>query len=149
MILSMKNVRNTDQLHVVLDTNVLVSAFNKSEGKLAPLWFLARERQYQLLISPFIVTEMARILRHRFHWQEHLLQERIRVLVSVAELVVPLTIPDAIPNDPDDNHIIACAVEGCANLIVSGDRHLLSLAEYEGIPIVRPVDFLRTVKTPE
>ena len=145
----MKNAKNTDKLHVVLDTNVLVSAFNKPEGKLAPLWFLARKRTYQLLVSPFIVTETARILRNRFHWQEPLLQERIRVLVGVSKLVVPRTVPDAVPNDPDDNHIIACAIEGRADLIVSGDRHLLSLVEYEDIPIIRPVDFLRTVDTPE
>ena len=47
-------------------------------------------------------------------------------------------------NDPDDNHILACAKSGRADVIVSGDkRHLLPLKEYEGMPIVRPVDFLR------
>ncbi|POZ49793.1 putative toxin-antitoxin system toxin component, PIN family [Methylovulum psychrotolerans] len=145
----MKNARNADKLHVVLDTNVLVSAFNKPEGKLAPLWLLARERTYQLLISPAIITETARILRNRFHWPEPLLQERIRVLAGVSILVVPRTVPDAVPDDPDDNHIIACAVEGRADLIVSGDRHLLNLVEYEGIPVIRPTDFLRTVNAPE
>jgi predicted nucleic acid-binding protein len=78
-----------------------------------------------------------------------LLQERIRVLAGVSILVVPRTVPDAVPDDPDDNHIIACAVEGRADLIVSGDRHLLNLVEYEGIPVIRPTDFLRTVNAPE
>ena len=141
----MKNAKNTGKLRVVLDTNVLVSAFNKPSGALYPLWISARERKYALLISPAIVTETARILRHRFHWQERLLQERIRVLVGVSELVSPGLIPDAVPDDPDDNHIIACALEGQADLIVSGDRHLLTLGQYEGIPIIRPVDFLRTI----
>jgi putative PIN family toxin of toxin-antitoxin system len=72
---------------------------------------------------------MARILRYRFYWPEPMLQERIRVLAGVAKLVVPRTVPDAVPDDPDDNHIIACAIEGCADLIVSGDHHLLDLAE--------------------
>ena len=145
----MKNGKNTAKLHVVLDTNVLVSAFNKADGKLAPVWRMARERRYQLIISPAIITETARILRTRFGWQEHLLQERIRSLVAIATLVAPRSIPDAVPDDHDDSHIVACALEGRADLIVSGDRHLLGLGSYEGIPIVRPVDFLRTVGQPE
>jgi predicted nucleic acid-binding protein len=52
---------------------------------------------------------------------------------------------DVIREDPADNRILECAVEGRANLIVSGDRHLRRLTIYQGIPIVRPVDFLRTL----
>jgi hypothetical protein len=52
---------------------------------------------------------------------------------------------DVIREDPPDNRILECAVEGRANLIVSGDRHLRRLKIYQGIPIVRPIDFLRTL----
>lgn len=52
------------------------------------------------------------------------------------------------PGDPDDDPIVACAVEGRADLIVSGDRHLLALGECAGIPVVRPADFLRTIGHP-
>jgi putative PIN family toxin of toxin-antitoxin system len=143
-----KDKNREPKLRAVLDTNVLISAFHKPEGILAPLWLLARERKYVLLTSPAIVTETARILRNRFHWQEGPLRERIRVLVGVSELVSPKELPDAVPDDPDDNHIVACAVEGRADLIVSGDRHLLALGQYNGIPVVRPMDFLRTVGEP-
>jgi putative PIN family toxin of toxin-antitoxin system len=143
-----KDKNKEPRLRAVLDTNVLVSAFHKPEGTLGPLWRLARERKYVLLLSPAIVAETARILRNRFRWQEGPLQERIRVLVGVSELVSPKTLPDAVPDDPDDNHIVACAVEGRADLIVSGDRHLLALGQYNGIPVVRPMDFLRTVGEP-
>jgi putative PIN family toxin of toxin-antitoxin system len=140
-----KDKNKEPNIRAVLDTNVLVSAFHKPDGTLGPVWRLARERKYVLLLSPAIVTETARILRNRFQWPERLLQDRIRVLVAVAELVSPRDLPDAVPDDPDDNHIVACAIEGRADLIVSGDRHLLALGEYAGIPIVRPADFLRTV----
>ena len=47
-----------------------------------------------------------------------------------------------IPDDPDDEAILACAVDGLADLIVSGDRHLLDLIEFRGIPIVTVRTFL-------
>jgi predicted nucleic acid-binding protein len=62
----------------------------------------------------------------------------------MAEIVIPATVPSVIKNDPPDNQVLACAAEGQANIIVSGDKHhLLPLKEYKGIPIVRPGDFLR------
>ena len=50
-----------------------------------------------------------------------------------------------IADDPDDNAVLACAKEGNAAYIVTGDRDLLSLGDYEGITIVTPVQFLRTL----
>lgn len=144
-----KDKHSGPRLRAVLDTNVLISAFNKPEGTLAPLWLSAREGTYVLLTSPAIVAETARILRNRFGWDELRLRERIRVLVGVSELVSPRELPAAVPDDPDDDHVVACAVEGRADLIVSGDRHLLALGEYAGIPVVRPADFLRTVGIPK
>jgi predicted nucleic acid-binding protein len=52
---------------------------------------------------------------------------------------------EVIHDDPPDNRILECAIAGQADLIVSGDRHLLKLKSYQGIPIVRPVDFRRTL----
>jgi putative PIN family toxin of toxin-antitoxin system len=92
---------------------------------------------------------MARKFRGKFHLDERTLQDTVRVLTKKAELVQPKKIPDAVPNDPDDNHIVACALEGRADLIVSGDSHLLTLGIYAGIPIVRPMDFLRMVIGPK
>ncbi|HEX8228447.1 MAG TPA: putative toxin-antitoxin system toxin component, PIN family, partial [Chloroflexia bacterium] len=57
------------------------------------------------------------------------------------------TVPiDAIASDPDDNKFLECAVAGGADYIVSGDKHLLSLGEYEGIRILSPADFLRVLE---
>ena len=47
--------------------------------------------------------------------------------------------------NPPDNRILECAIAGHADVIVSGDRHLRKLKSYKGIPIVRPVDFRRTL----
>lgn len=141
----MKSARNTGTLRVVLDTNVVVSALHFPDGVLSALWRALLDRRYRLILSPALVDEIAPILRERFQWREAKLQNTLRMLVKKADIVRPTTLPDAVPDDPDDNHILACALAGKADLIVSGDRHLLSLKEYEGIPIVRPMDFLRTL----
>lgn len=51
-----------------------------------------------------------------------------------------------VKDDPDDDNIIECAVEGKANMIVSGNNHLLELKEFEGIQILNPADFLSIIR---
>ena len=145
----MQSGKHQDNLRVVLDTNVLISSLQYPNSAMADIWPALSEKRYQLIISPAIITEMAGKLRGKFQWEESRLQNSVRDVVRKTELVQPKVIPDAVPNDPDDNHIVACALEGRADLIVSGDRHLLTLVEYEGISIVRPVDFLRMVSGPK
>jgi predicted nucleic acid-binding protein len=53
-----------------------------------------------------------------------------------ANVVEPDFKLDAVPDDPDDNRVLECAVAGKADFIVSGDRHLLRIGSYEGIAIV-------------
>jgi predicted nucleic acid-binding protein len=77
-------------------------------------------------------------------WPEPEIRARVKRFARIADIIIPDIVPNVIENDPADNHILACAVSGKADVIVSGDkRHLLPLKEYEGIPIVRPADFLR------
>ena len=133
-------------MKAVLDTNVLLSAFTKPGGRTVALWVAARERRYQLLISPAIVTEVAEKLRHKFGWEEARVLRRSKLLAKTGKgMIVPRFVLDVIQDDPDDNRILECAVEGKADVIVSGDRTLLRLKSYDGIPIVRPIDFLRTL----
>jgi uncharacterized protein len=64
-------------------------------------------------------------------------------LPKAAEIVIPKVSISAIADDEADNRILECAVAGKANLVVSGDQHLQRLKSFQGIGIVRPVDFLR------
>ena len=50
--------------------------------------------------------------------------------------------PRLVPDDPDDDKIVQCALVGGASYIVSGDKHLLALKSYQAIGILRPADFL-------
>jgi predicted nucleic acid-binding protein len=91
------------------------------------------------------LTTPADVLRTDFHWEERRLRRRIRLVTRVGTIITPYIALNVIPDDPDDDRILECAVAGRANLIVSGDRHLRRLRVYEGIPIIRPIDFLRTL----
>ncbi len=133
------------KLRVVLDTNVLVSAYQFPSGVAATLWDALGANRYVLISSPAIIKELASILRQTFEWQEATVQRAVRLTARKADIVKPTSIPDAVPHDPDDNHIVACALAGRADLIVTGDKDLLRLKEYRGIPIVRTMDFVRTV----
>lgn len=61
----------------------------------------------------------------------------VRELRRLAFIVAPINVPRVIIGDPDDDHVLACAVEAQADMIVSGDKHLLDLGgHYQGIRIV-------------
>jgi putative PIN family toxin of toxin-antitoxin system len=142
----MSAARPGDLLRVVLDTNVYFSAFHSARGVPFELWRKAVQREYALLVSPAIVRELARVLRVNLKWPEADLRTQLKLVVRVASVVEPKIRLRVIADDPDDDRIIECAVAGNADLIVSGDRHLTRLKAFEGIAIVRPADFLRTLR---
>jgi predicted nucleic acid-binding protein len=59
--------------------------------------------------------------------------------------VTPAATPRVVADDPDDDHVIAAAIAAQADLIVSGDRHLLTLGAHAGIPIVTPAQALAII----
>src|ERR687891_1104168 len=109
-------------LRVVLDTNVYASAFKFPHGKVASIWEHALKGTYTLLISPYIVAELAGVLREKFKWPEGEIKARAKRFSRIAEIVTPKIVPHVIEDDPADDHILACAQEGQADLIVSGEK---------------------------
>jgi predicted nucleic acid-binding protein len=62
-------------------------------------------------------------------------------------LVFPAQAIDAVPDDPDDNRILECAVAAGSHFIVTGDKHLLRFGQYDGIEIVKVASFLTLAPT--
>ena len=126
-------------MRVVLDTNVIVSGLNFPGNERLVLEY-GRRGRFDLVLSPFIVAEVAGVLTRKFGWSEERSSEAIRILGDAAAIVEPRQIPDVVTGGHADNRILACAVEADADAdyLVTGDRqHLLPIGEYEGIQIVR------------
>lgn len=129
-------------LKVVLDTNVIVSALHFG-GKPDKVLSLANEGAIELLISPFILDEVARVLRRQFQWAKPETKDALAAIQEIATLIQPTHRLSIIKEKDSDNRILECAVSGRANFIVSGDtKHILPLKEHEGVKILSPAKFL-------
>jgi hypothetical protein len=142
-------------LRVVLDTNVFVSSLLVKVGVPAQVLAAWRAGRYVLVASDAIVAETRAALNYSHIRRKYAItDEEIDQLVSLIEqdgLVVPgdADVSNAVPADPADERILACALDGEADLIVSGDPHLLDLGEYQNIPIQSVRRFLTRLETEE
>jgi len=126
---------------VVFDTNVWISGL-LWRGKPYQCLLLVRAGLVQPVYCPSMLQELADELRERFGFSANRLQAIRFELTSKGELVgVPGTLR-VVPDDPDDDKFVECALEAQVPKIVSGDRHLLALREYQGIRILSPAEFL-------
>lgn len=123
-------------LKVVFDTNVYISAFISPGSKAEDAFLLALNRKVKLYTSVPILTETAKKLREKFLWHDDKITAALKHINRVATVLKPVKKLNILSDAPD-NRILECAKEADANLIVTGDRHLLTLKEYEGIGITR------------
>ena len=130
---------------VVADTNILVSALQFG-GKPKQLLDPAIDDQIDLSVSEAIIAETLRVLNDKFVDTAEWIAEGDRQLRVITRLVEPTESIQAIEADPTDDRILECAVAAEADVIVSGDSHLLSLSSFRGIPIRRVVELLRSLE---
>lgn len=129
-------------MRIVLDTNVLVSAlfFGGVPGRILDAW---RDGKVQIVLSAEILDEyqrVGRILAADYPGVD--LEPFLALLTVEAEIVEapPLTAP--VSSDPDDDKFLACASAGRADVIVSGDRHLLVHDGWCDVPILKARRFV-------
>ncbi len=135
----------------VLDTNILISALiTKKSSATLQLYKAFTTQQFLLITSPSILAEIEDVINRekiiKYH-KRNLKQRKeiMRQLVKLSYITLEsLTTKDVIiERDPKDDKFLHAAIEGNADFIVSGDRHLLDLKTYEGIKILTPKEFLR------
>ena len=134
-------------MRIVLDTNIIVSSVIGKVGPSAQVVRRLEEGSFELLLSEPLLAEYRKILRYnRLRVLHHmsdldidLLLENLKDLSTVIETTLRL---DVIKEDPSDNRVLECAVAGGADYIASGDKDILRVREYDGIPILLPAAFL-------
>lgn len=141
-------------VRAVLDTNVIASAFLQPRGPSGKILSLfVRDAAFDLVLSLPILEELARVLAYpriqrRLRMPPDEIEARVAALAVLADIVEPRIRVRAVPDDPDDDKYVEAALEGRAEFIVSGDRHLLDLGEYELIRLNSPRRFLEILEGP-
>jgi uncharacterized protein len=133
-------------MRAVLDTNVLVGAVT-STGTPYRIYKSWLDETFELVISLPLLAELEDVLarphiKERAGWTSSRVDELVTALHDRAVWVDPEQQITRIDADPDDNRVLEAAVEGEADYIVTGDRHLRDLKEHAGTEIVTPAQFL-------
>ncbi|MBL7169972.1 MAG: putative toxin-antitoxin system toxin component, PIN family [Candidatus Aenigmarchaeota archaeon] len=137
-------------MKLVLDTNTIISGF-LWKGNEFHLIKKIEEEKIELFLTEEILEEIKDVIsRKKF---EELLKEAeltpediLTKVTSMAKIIEPIEKLNVVKDDPDDNKFLECAISCKANYIISGDKHLLKLKEYEKIPIIRTSKILKIIK---
>ena len=128
-------------MKAVFDTNVLIAAF-VTEGICSGLLIRAHKQAFNLVLCDYIIREFEGILIKKFKLTSTDISEISAIVSEAASEILHNLGP--IPNictNPNDDMIIACAIDAAADYIVTGDEDLLILKRYKDIVIINPRNF--------
>lgn len=131
---------------VVLDTNVLVSAII-GHGKPRRLlrWVL---RHHIAVSSIELIAELSDVLaREKFSLTERQTTRFLAIYMRRSDVVGVRRRIDVVREDPDDNIVLEAAVNGSAEFVVTGDKHLLGLREFEDVRIITADEALKVLSS--
>lgn len=136
------------KLRVVLDTNVLISAAFRIRNSIPDKIYQAlKSQEFTLITSPQILEEIEEVInreeiikRTRMSLKER--KQFMQNLIDIAFIVSGNIDVQVVKADPEDDKFIGTALEGRADYIVSGDKPLLNIKEYQSIKVVSPIDFV-------
>ena len=132
-------------MRLVFDTNIIISAL-LWHGAPRHLLHFAHSSAVQLYTSLPLLLELDEVLRRgkflaRLQEAQVTADDLLLGFAALATTVEPLAITPVVLSDPDDDHVLACALAAKADVVVSGDHHLLQMGAYSSIPIL-PADVL-------
>ncbi len=135
-------------MRVAIDTNVFISTIIKPENRVGMVVVRMRNGEYTLLYSQEMLEELTRVITRDKIWKKYKLTDDtfnafLNSIIEHGERVQVFTVVN-ICRDPDDNLLLALALDGKADYVVSGDKDLLDLIRIQNIPIITPAAFLAT-----
>jgi uncharacterized protein len=128
-------------MRILLDTNVLVSAFSSRGTCHEVLEHCVR--RHSLLTSGFILRELRTALVEKAGFLPREAGEIVLLLQDRMETVEPTALPSDVCRDPADVPILGTAVAGRCDYLITGDKDLLELREFRGVAILSPGGFWR------
>lgn len=129
-------------MKVVFDSNILLSALLFPGGSAEAAVGKIFDGIDDLVISRAIIEEVLSVMASKFSKDREELSRVAVLLGELAELVEPTAHLNVFRDEPD-NRILECAVEGKAEAIVTGDKAMLAIGEYEGIRLITLSDYLK------
>jgi putative PIN family toxin of toxin-antitoxin system len=138
-------------LKIVFDTNIYISAFVIPGGNAEKVYLHAIDGDFELCTSVAILTELARKLGGKlggkFGWEKQKIAQLIRSIGNLATVLKTTPWLKVVADDPD-NRILECALEAGADFLITGDKHLLKLRNYENFEIIKLSTFLSILHQP-
>ena len=136
---------------VVLDTNVFVSGGTISLGAPSQIINHWRNQDFIMVASPQLLAEYEEVLSRPsvIKFTGLTLQENAQYIQEVADrayITTGVLTLDVLINDPDDNMVLACAEEGMATHLVTGNSKDFPFIDYKGIQILTPREFLNLLE---
>lgn len=123
---------------VTFDTNILLSATLWDGSVAQKLLFDLIRQNVKIYSSTKILSEYQEVLKRDFDFSDEEVAEILEKVLAFVTLVEPTMRIEVVQDDPDDNPIIECALESISKYIITYDKHLLNIKEYQGIRIIRP-----------
>jgi len=105
------------------------------------------EGRLELATSRALLAEFGRILTDKFGWDPDHPEEAVAQVARIASVVKPAEQVQVIAADPADDRVLEAAAEAGADVIVSGDKHLLRLGNWRSIRIISPAELLAELET--
>ncbi|MBO3832247.1 MAG: putative toxin-antitoxin system toxin component, PIN family [Candidatus Brockarchaeota archaeon] len=141
-----KRGKQPKKLKVVLDTNILVSAW-LWEGNESKIVELVENGLVTGYTSPHLIQEFEKVMNYpKFRLSEEEILSAIGYYKIMLRTIEPKTTVKIIRDDPADNRVLDCALSAKADAIITGDKHLLALGKFKNIKILTSTQFLKLIK---
>mgnify|MGYP001595133957 FL=1 len=136
-------VKNNRRLRVLLDTNILISAFQFGGTPFYVFEYILSKRVVGIT-SEELLAELLGVFQRKFQLDRDTLTLITKKVRRAIRMVAPTVSLDVL-NDVDDNRVLEATITGHCDYIVTGDTDLLNLKQFRGIAVVTPAEFLKIV----
>lgn len=143
-------------MRITPDTSILVRTNVKASGPARELLKAIDQTGARLVLSPFLLSEVARVLSYPrmqalYHLSDEEISEHLQYLESIADVVLPMEGPPVVLKDPDDDPVLYTALAGQADVICTVDKHfyeipVLSFCSRYGIRLMNDVELLQAIR---